>query len=83
VQLSFSGEQLQLAYRAGPTAGQVDVYIDGVKVATIVQTSATWMWQKTWTSELLAAGEHSLRLVYASGASGSSFASLDRITVDP
>jgi hypothetical protein len=82
-QMSFTGRQIQLAYLASPDAGQVDVYIDGVKVTTIDQTSAGWEWEKSWTSELLSAGDHSLRLVYASGANSSSFASIDRITVIP
>ena len=43
----------------------MDVYIDGVKVATIDE-SGTGVWQQTWTSEPLAAGNHNVRLVQAS-----------------
>jgi hypothetical protein len=81
-QVAFTGGQIKLAYFAGPTAGMVDVYVDGVKVASLDQKNDTaWEWQKTWTSEVLSVGDHSLRLVYASG--DNSFVSLDSITVLP
>ena len=61
----------------------MDVYVDGVKVATIDQHSEGWEWQQTWTSELLSSGTHSLRVVYAGGGSSWSFGNLDSITVTP
>jgi hypothetical protein len=61
----------------------VDVYVDGIKVGSLDQASAGWDWQRTWTSDLLGVGDHSLRLVYASGPSSWSFVSLDALTVDP
>jgi hypothetical protein len=81
-QVSFSGQQVTLTYLAAPTAGVVDVYIDGVKVMTIEQYSDSWNWQQTWTSDVLAAGDHSLRVVFASGSSGS-FGNVDAVTVIP
>ena len=81
-QVDFNGRQIELAYLAAPTSGVVDVYLDGVKVATIDQYSDSWEWQKTWTSDVLSVGDHSLRVVYASG-SESSFGSIDAVTVIP
>jgi hypothetical protein len=80
----FTGQQIQLSYLAAPGAGKMDLYIDGVKVDTIDQNSTTgWEWQKSWTSGQLAAGTHSLRLVYASGTGDWSFTSIDAVTVIP
>jgi uncharacterized repeat protein (TIGR02543 family) len=82
VQVVFTGQQVKLTYLAAPTAGIVDVYIDGVKVITIDQYSPNWDWQTTWTSELLSVGDHSLRVVHASEGS-SSFGNIDAVTVMP
>ena len=76
-QVTFNGRQVKVTYLATPTSGIVDVYVDGVKVTSIDQHSETWDWQKTWTSDLLAAGNHSLRIVHASGG----FTNVDAITV--
>jgi hypothetical protein len=80
-QVAFTGQQIQLSYLASPDSGLVDVYIDGIKVTSIDQHSDVWEWQKTWTSEVLSAGDHSLQLVYISGPSTWSYISLDAITV--
>ena len=66
-QVAFTGQQIRLTYFASPMSGSVDVYVDGSKVASLDQYSLYWEWQKTWTSDLLPAGTHNLRLVYASG----------------
>ncbi len=71
---------IKLTYLAGPELGIVDVYIDGVKVTSLNQYNADWIWQATWTSDLLTAGNHTLRIVYASGGS---MVSLDSLTVMP
>jgi hypothetical protein len=83
IQFSFTGQQIQLSYMGSPESGLVDVYVDGTKVASIDQHSDVWEWQQVWTSEQLTAGEHSLRLVYASAPTTWSFVSLDAITVVP
>jgi hypothetical protein len=76
-QVSFTGRQFRLSYLASPTSGTVDLYLDGVKIKTIDQHSPYWEWQKTWTSDLLPAGDHSLRIVHASG----DLTAIDGITV--
>jgi hypothetical protein len=81
-QVNFNGRQIKLTYLAAPTAGIVDVYVDGVKVIIIDQSSANWDWQKTWTSDLLPAGDHSLRIVHTSEGSNS-FGNVDAVTVMP
>jgi hypothetical protein len=82
-QVAFTGRQIQLSYFAGPDAGIVDIYIDGVKVTSLDQHSDNWTWQQIWTSELLAEGAHSLRIVYATGPVGTGFGSIDSIVVMP
>jgi hypothetical protein len=77
-QAYFTGRQIGLTYLAGPSGGIVDVYVDGVKIGSIDQSSQSWEFQKTWTSVLLTAGNHTLSLVYVSGGS---MASIDGITV--
>jgi hypothetical protein len=80
VQVNFSGQQIRLSYLASSISGVLDVYVDGVKLGSIDQHSAGWDWQTSWTSEVFAAGEHNLRLIYASGAN---MVSLDALTVNP
>ncbi len=77
-EIAFTGRQFKLSYLVGPDSGIVDVYVDGVKVGSVDQNSASWAWNGTWTSNLLAAGNHILRLVYASGGS---MVSLDAFAV--
>jgi hypothetical protein len=80
VQVAFNGRQFKLTYLAGPDLGTADIYVDGVKVDSIDQNSTTWDWQTNWTSDVLSVGDHSVRIVYASGGS---MLSLDAITVMP
>jgi hypothetical protein len=76
--VSFNGSQFRLTYTAMPDRGTLDVYVDGVKVATINENGAG-VWQQTWTSDLSAAGTHTIRLVHATGA----IVDIDAITVFP
>ncbi len=69
VKFAFNGQQIKLTYVTGPTLGTLDVYVDGVKVGSLNENSANWAWHGTWTSDPLPAGDHILRLVYASGGS--------------
>jgi hypothetical protein len=58
-----SATTFKLVYAATSTLGKVDVYVDGVKVDTIDQYSATYVAQKTWTVTLPTAGVHIIRFV--------------------
>ena len=76
-QVNFTGRQFKLSYLATPATGLMDVYVDGVKVGSIDQNNSLGGWQTSWTSDLFPAGDHSLRLVYASGG----FTNIDAIEV--
>jgi hypothetical protein len=76
--VSFSGRQIVLTYTEMSDRGQVDVYVDGVKVGTLDE-SGSGSYQKTWTSGVFAAGTHTVRLVHASGP----ITDIDAITVMP
>jgi hypothetical protein len=78
-QFSFVGEQFTLYYTQLSDRGVLDVYIDGVKVAS-VDESGTGAWQQTWTSEPLPAGQHNVRLVQASS---SGVVDIDAIEIIP
>jgi hypothetical protein len=67
-QIMVSGsQQVKLTYVTSFNRGNIDVYIDGVKVTSIDAYSTTPSWQKTWASDLLSTGLHTVRLVHASG----------------
>jgi uncharacterized repeat protein (TIGR02543 family) len=76
--VAFSGTQFVLTYTEMGDRGDMDVYVDGSKAATINE-NGSGAWQKTWTSGVYAAGPHSVRLVHASGAT----VDVDAITVLP
>jgi len=67
VQFTFSGSQFVLTYTQMADRALVDVYIDGMKVATIGE-SGTGAWQQTWISDPLSAGTHNVKLVQASSS---------------
>ncbi|HMB24756.1 MAG TPA: multicopper oxidase domain-containing protein, partial [Anaerolineales bacterium] len=64
----FNGSQLVVTYSKYSNRGNLDVYIDNVLVGTINQYNATRVWQATWTSGNLGLGQHTLKLVHASGS---------------
>ena len=76
--VSFSGTQFELTYTEMSDRGLMDVYVDGAKVATIDE-SGSGTYQKTWSSDVYAAGIHTVRFVHASGA----IADIDAIMVLP
>jgi hypothetical protein len=76
--VSFNGSQFSLTYTAMPDRGTLDVFIDGVKVATLDENGAG-AWQQTWTSDLYASGLHTVRLVHAAGP----ITDIDAITILP
>ena len=57
LEVPFNGRQIKLTYLTSPTFGMADVYIDGVKVTTLGQSSASWVYGVTWTSAVLSAGD--------------------------
>jgi hypothetical protein len=75
---TFHGTQFRLIYTAMPDRGTMDVYVDGVKVATFDE-SGPGAWQEEWISDLYASGVHTVRLVHASGP----ITDIDAITILP
>jgi hypothetical protein len=72
------GQQIKLTYLAADNWGITDVYIDGVKIASI-DANSPFNWQGTWTSETLTSGLHMVRLVHSSGT----YTSIDALEVLP
>ncbi len=77
--LTFVGTQFNLTYTGHVNRGNLDVYVDNVKVGTINQYSSSLTWQKTWTSPTFTNGTHTLKLVHATG----SIVGIDAIEIDP
>ncbi|MBN2115730.1 MAG: hypothetical protein JW730_04125 [Anaerolineales bacterium] len=69
-EFTFVGAQFEVIYTGYTNRGTLDVFIDGnpTKAATINEYSATRAWQARWASGDLGAGQHTVRLVHASGA---------------
>jgi hypothetical protein len=72
------GQQIKLTYLAADNWGITDIYIDGVKIASL-DANSPFSWQETWTSEILSSGLHMVRLVHSSGA----YTSIDALEVLP
>ena len=58
--------------------GSIDVYVDESKIDTINANDPTLAWQQTYTSPAPSAGNHIVRLVYASGGT---YVDVDAITI--
>ncbi|HMB21465.1 MAG TPA: hypothetical protein VKP08_01475, partial [Anaerolineales bacterium] len=67
---TFNGSQITLWYSKYSNRGTLEVYVDSGldPIATIDQYNATRIWQASWTSGDLGAGEHTVRFVHVSGA---------------
>jgi YD repeat-containing protein len=72
----FTGEQFSLTYTALADRGVVDVYVDNVKVVSLNE-GGPGSWQQRWFSDPLAPGNHTLRIVHASGG----VVDIDAITI--
>jgi len=77
--LAFEGTQFRLTYTGHINRGQMDVYVDDVKVGTIDQYNPTLAWQKTWTSPVFTDGVHTLKLVHTTGT----YIDIDAIEINP
>ncbi|HEU0304882.1 MAG TPA: glycosyl hydrolase family 28 protein [Gaiellaceae bacterium] len=62
---TFTGRQARIVGRTGPSAGKVDVHLDGRFVATVDTYSAVTRPQQVWLDTgVLTAGRHTLELRY-------------------
>jgi hypothetical protein len=75
-EVHFTGEQFSLTYTALADRGVVDLYVDDVKVVTLNE-GGPGSWQQRWFSDPLASGNHTLRIVHASGG----VVDIDAITI--
>jgi hypothetical protein len=75
--LFFEGSQINLTYTGYVNRGQMDIYVDNIKVGTINQYRPSLTWQEVWTSPIFTDGIHALKLVHSTGA----FVGVDAIEV--
>jgi len=80
-ELLFNRTKSTLTFMKDFNRGSIDVYVDDVKIDTINANSASLLWQQTYTSPVLAAGNHLVRFVHA-GASGT-YIDVDAISILP
>ena len=62
----FSGTQFKLTYTQDTNRGNIDVYVNGNKIATI-NANGTFVWQKIYTSPIFLAGTHVVQFKHAGG----------------
>ena len=65
----MDGAQFELTYTGYSTRGNVEVYVDTnpTPIATFSEYDPNLVWQKTWLSPDLGAGEHTVKFVVKSG----------------
>ena len=63
----FSGQQISIIFPKNGDLGTFSVYIDDVLVDTVDEYAASIQYPRTWESDTLSSGEHTLRLVHATG----------------
>jgi hypothetical protein len=63
---TFTGTQFILTYIQSPARGNIDVYLDGVKVTTI-NANGVLLWQKTYASLVFSAGTHVVQFAHGGG----------------
>lgn len=66
VTFSMSGSSFVLYYTQYTNRGNIEVVVDNIPLTTI-NTNGALVWQKTWTSPNMGAGEHTVKFVHASG----------------
>jgi len=82
VTLPFTGQSFSVIYKGGITFSKFDVYVDGVLVGTISQKLAAATYQQRWDYPgQLAAGNHTLKLVFKVTSSTINRGSLDAVIV--
>jgi hypothetical protein len=81
VTLQFNGQLFSLIYKGGPSYRQMDVYIDGVLVATIDERFDVSTYKARWDYPgQLSPGSHTLKLVFVT-TSSSTNGSIDVVIV--
>ena len=73
-----SGKQFILTYTLAPNRGDIDVFVDGSRIATINATG-NLQWQKVYISPVLSARTHAVQFKHAGG--GGAYIDLDVIEI--
>ncbi len=80
VTLNFTGQSFSIIYKADPSFGNMEVYVDGTRVHTLNQNTASPLFQQKWSyGGILSPGTHTLKLVFAGPSNGR--VSLDAVSV--
>ena len=66
--LVFNGMQFTYTYLTASNRGNIEVWVEGVKMTTLNANSATMVWQKIYTSPALSAGTHTVTFKLAETA---------------
>jgi hypothetical protein len=66
-ELTFHGTNFTLIFTQASSRGLIDIYVDGAYVTTLNAYSPSTLWQQTFISPSLLAGNHTVRLVHAGG----------------
>jgi hypothetical protein len=78
----FSGTRLDWIAMKGTTTGIADVYLDGVKKATInLAAPAARYMVNVWSTGTLARGSHKVTIVLSSGSPAGKYLTLDAVDV--
>ena len=78
----FTGTSLAWIAMKGTTAGTADVYLDGVKKATINLAASTPSYRvKVWSSGTLAYGNHKVQIVRSPSSAAGRYLTLDAVDV--
>ena len=78
---SFNGTGFKLFYTEGSDRGNIEVWVDGLLIATINAKTSTVAWQHKYISPSFAAGIHSVQLKHA-GPTGT-YIDLDAVMIFP
>jgi hypothetical protein len=79
--LTFTGSGFIFKYLKYSNRGNIEVWIDGVKVDTINAYSASLVWQATYTKSGLSAGTHTV--IFKHGGPNGMFIDTDSIEILP
>ncbi len=78
----FTGTSLDWIAMKGTTAGTADVYLDGVKKATINLAASTASYRvKVWSTGNLAYGNHKVQIVRSASSAVGKYLTLDAVNV--
>ncbi len=82
VKFTFTGQSFSIIYKGGPSYRSMDVYVDGLLVGTLNENLPVSAYQPRWDYPgQLAAGSHTLKLVFVTTSASSTKGSLDAVII--